>query len=697
MKKSLILAASVVALTGCANDPIAEVENNIKPVDDAPITLASGTKVLSRADRTGEEAATLLNNNFVVEGVKSKGVSDGLIDSPSEVFDHYNVNYTDGSAGSTDSNTEGWEYVGQDVHELSTSLSQSIKFWDYSTAQYDFVAFSYGMGGATGTTLSEINYRNIGKAVKTTGADAVYTVTGSAEALAETYIANLTTVKKASYQSTVTPTFRNMGAKVRLALYEVIPGYSIRDVKFYQDATSTTPTTTPALFADSKVIPGGDGKMSVYFPTIGKDTDKDNNKAHVMFTGGTDNESVITFSDLKYTTLELGERKSATAPVPATTADSLFLGRASSEATYAGDLLGTDAAFVKVLPTGEGHVLNLKVDFTLVPIDGSEEVIGVYGASAVVPAKVTDWQPNYAYTYIFKISENVDGYTDPDDPDSPKGLYPITFDAVVMDDIDGGVQETIHAVGDPTITTYQQGKVVTVNNEYVGGKNIYVMVGDEMPLNQTFETVGSVALFTTTIDEGALQNLDERSIANCYINGTVSGDNITVTDAKGKKLTLTKSDKLTIPGIIPANEAPHGVAIEATDAIAKIAEPVAATKYVFQYKDAIAQYGTPVTNTLTADKIYYTFDGSTYNFYKAKGYEVVGGTTKYYEYDGTTYTEVTLADCNTLTKGKTYYKNIDAETGLATAFAAYGDEEPGTTYFTRTAAPQYTYKIIVVK
>ena len=71
--------------------------------------------------------------------------------------------------------------------------------------------------------------------------------------------------------------------------------------------------------------------------------------------------------------------------------------------------------------------------------------------------------------------------TDPDtpDPDDPAGLFPITFDAVVVDTEENS-QETITTVTTPSITAKATGSDVTNNNEYKVGETIYLTVQDGM-------------------------------------------------------------------------------------------------------------------------------------------------------------------------------------------------------------------------
>ena len=93
--------------------------------------------------------------------------------------------------------------------------------------------------------------------------------------------------------------------------------------------------------------------------------------------------------------------------------------------------------------------LLVKLDFTMTADDGSADVIHVRGARAIVPAEFVKWKSNFAYTYIFKISDRTNGTTgetdENDEPVDPEGLKPITFDAIVVD-VTEERQQTISSV-----------------------------------------------------------------------------------------------------------------------------------------------------------------------------------------------------------------------------------------------------------
>lgn len=614
MKKALLTPLAALLLVGCADNEFLGTEEAQHTVNgDKPILFTSESAPMTRALKEGADAATLLGNNYVVFGTKGT--------ERTKVFDHYNINWFDNTKGSTETNVADWEYVGQKLHPNNTlpeGAGQFIKYWDLSAAQYDFIAFSYGKENKEKTitsgsktvpypVLSTIDPSKLGQA--TTGTP-VYTVTGKVADLVNTYVADLVTVPKDDYlTTTVKPKFRQMGSKVRIAIYETVAGYAVKDVKFHtSDTRATTPSTVPVLYAGSAVLPditaNTEGTMKVYFPTVGLDkapgtsgVNTDYNKAHVVFAGSTDATSGNLTSTLKFQALSY----SATTEGVLNKKDSgkNYLGTTSNEATYA-TTSDAAAAYELVLPYGAGNDLKLHVDYTLVSVDGSGETINVKSASALVPAVYTNWQPNYAYTYIFKISKDSNGTTgnpgtpgDPSTPGDPAGLYPITFDAVVMDFDEEHVQETITTVADPSITTYSKGVDPTNASEYTAGKNIYVSVKDA---SGDLLSASNFALYTAKVEDAkdsdgnvikeALQGIDENSIANALKNGTpnttTSPSEWTVTDANGGKL-IVKSAGISTDGYvtqISAGDAPDGNAISGK--FYKFT-PSAGT-YVFEYK-----------------------------------------------------------------------------------------------------------------
>ncbi len=510
MKKILFFATALVAFAACTNDDF--VGNNVPANENEAnaIVFGGGLKAITRADHYGADAAALLNNKFIVGGFKgATGTStvfgtDGSITTAGVpatgmVFDNYQVGWTTNTAGTTQSNTSDWEYVGLKVLKPSSiygdgNVNQSIKYWDYTSDQYDFIAYS--TSDATVITEGDPS----GDKVKVSAIDAAnastkaYTLKGDAAALQKCYIADMVTAYKDNsdtkhkFQDEVTFQFRALASKVRVALYETVPGYSVKNVKFYTNATAnlgTATATNATLFttgtADKDNFYSA-GEYSVYFPTIGKSniSNSDYNKAHVSFTA-TGKGTTKEFSTLNYVAADYKEK----------TSGNVWLGRNSATASFA----GTAPYYQICMPNELGTVLELRIDYTLESIDGSGEEINVYGATAFVPAIYAAWKSNYAYTYLFKISDNTNGWTNKanaaTNTSDPAGLYPITFDAVVMETTDY-TQSTITTVATPSITTYQKGHVYTDNEYDVTKGAIFVQVMSDGALKTDLNSKGKL-------------------------------------------------------------------------------------------------------------------------------------------------------------------------------------------------------------
>ena len=539
MKKFYVFLAAMAGMTfvSCTNDDIVGENTVVSPNEETPIVFGSLKSGMTRADITGKDAADLLGNQFVVSGYK--GSSTATVGN--KVFDNYVVKYTENTANTTESNSTNWEYVGVDriKHAIDNGItSQTIKYWDYSQPQYDFIAWSTGKKTAiyekpsSGIPAGSVLVSAITPATLGTQA---YTFEGKADDLKDCYIADLVTVKKAQYgNDPVTFRFRQLGTKVRIALYETVPGYSVKDVKFYSAAASDDASATAAkLFTTTANDIYTEGIYTVTFPTVDTPADADNNQAHVSFVGTGTQATTISWGAMNnnYTIAEEGEK----------TTGNVFLGRTSNTATFAGN--AADNYYVVFLPNESGTNLNLRVNYTLESIDGSGETIEVKGATAQVPSIYTQWKPGFAYTYIFKISDKTNGYTgvyDPTKPDDttvnsePAGLYPITFDAVVENAEDNdATQETITLVSTPSITTYQQGSNVVNANEYTTIGTIYVTVNDgrtegtpDLDHSTVQKLTGKAALYTIPAGKTEAEVVDALSMQDDdAATGTIKGRN----------------------------------------------------------------------------------------------------------------------------------------------------------------------------
>lgn len=571
MNKYFIAAASALALASCSSDDfLGEIQGNEQNGATSAINFGGDTGKITRATSTGVTAAELLENNFVVVGFK--GNNTEAANNEVYAFDHYNVNFKNGSAFSTESNRAGWEYVNQDMKvkgtEPAASLAQggasqqTIKYWDHSCASYDFIAFSMGKKDAaskyaTPTSVDKANLKS-----------AAYTLSGNVNTLSECYISDMKTVEEKDYNKTsVSMSFRHLASKVRMALFEIVPGYVISDVKFYTDATSPT-TDNPEGTLIGKF--NNSGTLTVYFPTTGivnKDK-KDYNKAHVKFTASTTAGETGVLNHKGFGAVNYNNQAEGTI-----SAGTTYLSQNAATPSYCG------AGYQNVLPSeGAASAITLRIDYKLTSVDGSKETINVKGATATVPAEYTEWKSGYAYTYIFKISQDTNGSTG----GSSTGLTAISFDAVVVDDEANGLQETITTVSDNSFTTYgyKDNKVTTNGNEYVDGTDIYATV------YSAGATVAPQKLYTVTLESGATQTINEASVANALEKGSndATAKTWTVTDYAGKKMVVTETADGVASTVTSVPAGPgYTLKVNALKWTGVVTDPATETYYAVEY------------------------------------------------------------------------------------------------------------------
>lgn len=563
MKKTLFLATvAIAAMASCTKETFVGQTQGLTQI---PIAFSNANPAFTKAGPTPADYAEKLGNSFVVYGWKI------VNNAPIVVFDHYNVEFVEESAKSTPSNLVGWEYVNinpvnkqQDGKYITTQVgegsfspvsNQTIKYWDVNASKYKFIAFSRGLGvtDASGN-ITYAKFSTVDKTKIGSTSDPVYTATGTVEELAQIYVADMDSINNSTtdYVRTkpVTPEFRSVSAKVRVAFYETVPGYSVKGLTFYNGSTQTSDNKVELTVVDGTgSLPSGSGTMKVFIDKTGK--------ADVKYVSSSTGTAVKTLNLGSSIALDTEKESNEDNSVK-------YLGRESNTASYSNNT-NKDLAYKNVPSMEEGVDLKVKVGYTLVSIDGKGEEIEVGPVEAVIPATYTAWKPNYAYTYIFKIS------------DKTAGLEPITLSAVVSE-TQSGLQETVTEVLTPSITTYAKGENPTGKDEYKKGINIYVSV-DGVELSAT-----NAKLYTASVESGACQGITEGSVANCLANGTHTGETWTVTDYNSKTLTVTSVSGMSIETAIAADDAPDGTTAIAGSFVKF--NPSAAGTYVFEYTDA---------------------------------------------------------------------------------------------------------------
>ncbi len=490
MKKTHILFASAALLfAGCANDEFTGDKGLSN--DSAPIAFYMQTGAQTRATSSGSEAAGKLGNEFIVWGEKNETNGDAATEG-NLVFKNYRVNYAPTTAFTTLSNTKDWEYVGITPYEdsqVSPSIyedadtKQTIKYWDLSATSYTFTAVSAKQDDITGG-LVKITKTENGANAQSKG----YTIEVKNGASAgDIYVADrlnfntkqtgtIDRTKENQYGGLVKLSFRNFQTKIRFGMYETIPGYKVK----VNSVTFNGTASTSNFGVDGKFITtGANTKYTVTYDA--------NDKAVVALDG----TGATTSAYLQGGTNIIG----ATALGTASTDDKVTYDKA-------------DKGYTAILPNPSNETnMKFTISYTLISEDTGEK-IEVKDKTAEVPAKYCQWKSNYAYTYIFKIT------------DSSAELYPITFDAVVEQD-EVGNQETITTVTEPSITTFAtdaSGNVITGQDEYAPNNVIYASVVESNAVVTL--TDANVKLYTVTTTNATNFPITEASVANAVKNST---------------------------------------------------------------------------------------------------------------------------------------------------------------------------------
>ena len=474
-KNNLLLAAiGIVVMTSCTNEEyVGESQATSQVKKNEAIVFSGGASSLTRADLYGSDAATKLGKKFVVYGTKHIDAAEAATDAnDAVVFNNFQVAWKASTAGTTESNSSDWEYVGLQAYDAKPE-QQAIKYWDYNADNgHTFYAFSYHRSNDVAGITYPANKTDDDVYVEKVTSDATtlynkgYSVTiKPAATLNNLYFSDRVEVPETKYDNTVSFTFRNIGAKVRVGFYETIPGYTVTIDKFYIDEDASAAVTD---FKEMNV-----GKNNGFYASLQNVKTSVNQTLNVTYYGETTATQVINRPKLSNPTADYGYY--------------LKLGGGSG---IIGKTLKTSAAdptwvagktadnyYIPVFPFEDNtNPMLLKLDFTLTAEDGSPDVIHVKGARAIVPTQYVQWKSNFAYTYLFKISDKTNGTTGEvdanNDPLDPTGLKAITFDAIVVD-VAEELQQTITSVSTRSITTYAEGAIA---NEYKAGKPIYVAI-----------------------------------------------------------------------------------------------------------------------------------------------------------------------------------------------------------------------------
>ena len=554
MKKNyLFLATAAAVMAGCANeDFIGDSNISNGGNGDNAIGFNMQTPAMTRA-LEDKNAADKLGNMFFVWGEKneSKTTSNDsyAATAANTVFQNYTVKYGENTANTTTSNTQDWEYVGLNDAVSNANLtpqaptSQTIKYWDANATDYTFTAVSAKPSDITDTN-NKVVIKKITKAPENGSAlDKGYEITiKDLNAAADVYVSDRVNITKKdlatgnpenAYGGFVKFTFRKFQSKVRFGIYEKVPGYKvvITGLKYTTKAaagesqatvethTSTDTDKTFGVTGDF-VAAGENTKYTVTYETASADNNGltvnrakfnvGNSTKQTYFTSGTEGTNWLS-TEFK------GVNDSGNKTV----------GEEANAPTWdKGDATDGSKSWTPILPNPQNTTpLTLEISYDLYSEDTGEKISVDY-KKVNVPYEYCQWKPNFAYTYLFKIT------------DKSADLYPITFDACVVED-ETGKQETITTVSEPSITTFattSDGKSYkTGSNEYVASDVIYATVlesGKVVKLTRDDSNnsiTGNVKLYTVTTSDATNFPITEASVANAITNNSVANKKITAT------------------------------------------------------------------------------------------------------------------------------------------------------------------------
>ena len=588
MNKKLFFATlAITALASCSsNDFVGDESPQGSIGTNGAIGFNTSTSAITRTIQEDGAAATALGNKFIVWGEKNESGGTAATEG-NTVFQNYTVEYTASTAYTTLSNTNDWEYVGKTSYGTKLTpnapASQTIKYWDNGASSYTFTALSALDADITNDKV--VITKNT--AGTTDEYEKGYTIAVKEGAsVGNIFFADRINDTPANLRnSAVKFSFRNLQAKLRFGIYETVPGYTvkIKQVK-YNNAYSTA-----NFGVDGKFIKPGDNTS--FTVTYGNGTTGPLNKALVAVTA----DSYDTYLASTSTTI-----MSATS-----------IGTTSNTATL--------DDYVSILPyTSNTTDLSFTIDYTLKSED-TNEIIEITGKTVKVPAAYCQWKSNYAYTYLFKITDS--------------DLTPITFDACYVED-ENGNQETITTVTEPSITTFgiKGGKYVTGKNEYEVGSDIYATFMEGSAVLTPQLTSNNKANFVkvyavtykdgTTDDEKTAHPITELSVANAieHPGGLITATHINTQD--NAYFAAEPAAVTSVPGEDGNNKTVNALKLQGAKAAGKYAVEIVT------YTGSVPAIGTSLDGYYSVSDGSYstasgTADGTSTYYKQVKTYKVI--------------------------------------------------------------------------
>lgn len=357
---SALTMLAVVSCSGSGDDPETPGTTPERPdehEEDLPILFSASEQEegsVTRADTPLENTFT----SFVVYGFKNKDGDNGLNETYQTVFPGYVVKWETNSANTTNTNTDGWEYVNM---QPAGQEEQTIKYWDMSSSAYRF----FGVAGATRTNV-------VTGSEETVEGRKMYKVTYEADATKENETPYYSHLWYSTGDLSVYP-YRQFGMPVQLQFIK--PLSQVRFMFIFEDPSKARETelTSKSFSPSNGSTIKMKGDVTVRYPLTGTDITE-------TFASTAEAEGMI---ELKLDYYE------------SVTTETLNPGTENEKTVVVSPYLGADASKTRkvytVLPVIDQGSYTLKVS-----VNGEPK-------STIVPAEFMDWKPGYLYTYVFKI------------------------------------------------------------------------------------------------------------------------------------------------------------------------------------------------------------------------------------------------------------------------------------------------------
>ena len=424
MKKFAIATASLALLASCSSDTELTGKQEIETKANA-----IGFEVLNRngiITKAGEGRAKLHESghyNFGVFAYKNNN-SGGQ-----EIMNNYLVGYNGANVtglcvgyfmdnvqttlntskwayeklGSTDYTYEGTDgyYKKSDTFYMSNVANQYLKYWDMSSQSVEFYAYAPYING---TATATINYSSKTITIPVEGIEDGYDDESKHE-----YMFAYNIVNNSQYGSQVQLNFKRISARLNIKFYEDVKGYKVDILNLMENDNSGVAA------APAKAVESGNTTTYQYGTLYHK------GGAEIDFS---DTNPLLTVTGNPAETFNRDAQDHIKFAIPTETLTEEKTDAKASATDY------------YVIPANDDNTqtgLTFHVTYKLTSEDTGETII-VRNATVHVKYDYCQWQPNYVYTYIFRITKSSTGSTgptdiDPSDPSVGKpALYPIIFD-----------------------------------------------------------------------------------------------------------------------------------------------------------------------------------------------------------------------------------------------------------------------------